>query len=402
LNGRASLFTICAGWRKCSVKVLGKERRMAFVDTVKEKLARLEKKHYYMLGGAVLAIIIIIILLSALSSFPGQRFGDYRHYGPVAHIVFEPNGSRLATSELNTQSRVIVWDISSGKMLQTLDGNARDTQMMAFTSDGELLVTAGPDERVNYWGLGTGGKRNDMTVPFSHACAMSPNGDWLAYSKSTKTYIYNLKSKEEKEYHVFDGSAQDAKTIVFGPDSTLLAAGDQAGEIYQPREKIRKVPQKGHEDAITCLAFSPDGSVIGTASRDKTAKLWDKEGKQLALLEGHEDSVETIVLGQEGRIVLTGSRDKTARLWNGQVGQMLFKLENFQGATDSLIAISMDGKLAAIQTAGAGIEVFETAAGKSLVKIEVPVSSFAFSPRGNKLFFGRPNGKLYTWSRGSE
>ena len=41
--------------------------------------------------------------------------------------------------------------------------------------------------------------------------------------------------------------------------------------------------------------FSPGGDRILTASNDKTARLWDLEGEELAVLRGHEGVVFSAV-----------------------------------------------------------------------------------------------------------
>ncbi len=43
----------------------------------------------------------------------------------------------------------------------------------------------------------------------------------------------------------------------------------------------------GHTDRVWHAEFSPDGSRIVTASLDHTARLWDSDGKQLAVLVGN-------------------------------------------------------------------------------------------------------------------
>lgn len=45
----------------------------------------------------------------------------------------------------------------------------------------------------------------------------------------------------------------------------------------------------GHEDGIQDAVFSPDGSQALTASQDKTARLWDRQGNLLTVFRGHEN-----------------------------------------------------------------------------------------------------------------
>ena len=47
-----------------------------------------------------------------------------------------------------------------------------------------------------------------------------------------------------------------------------------------------------------------------------TARLWDRDGKELVVLRGHEGSMVSAVFSPSGGRILTASKDKTARLWN--------------------------------------------------------------------------------------
>ena len=59
---------------------------------------------------------------------------------------------------------------------------------------------------------------------------------------------------------------------------------------------------------VNSAVFSPDGSRVVTASRDKTARLWDaKTGAALATLSGHTDVVNSAVFSPDGGRVVTGS-----------------------------------------------------------------------------------------------
>jgi len=63
-------------------------------------------------------------------------------------------------------------------------------------------------------------------------------------------------------------------------------------------------------------AFSPDGARIVTASRDRTARIWDAHsGRELARYE-HDAAVAQAAFSPDGREVVTASDDGTARLWD--------------------------------------------------------------------------------------
>jgi TPR repeat protein len=73
---------------------------------------------------------------------------------------------------------------------------------------------------------------------------------------------------------------------------------------------------EGHTLWINDFNFSPDGSLIVTASADQTARLWDaRTGKAVAILKGHDAAVVSAEFSPDGRMVVTGSRDGTAQLW---------------------------------------------------------------------------------------
>ncbi len=63
-------------------------------------------------------------------------------------------------------------------------------------------------------------------------------------------------------------------------------------------------------------AFSPDGSLLATASLDGLVRIWNVgDGSEFGVLRGHNGPVEQVAFSPDGGRLLTASHDGTARLW---------------------------------------------------------------------------------------
>jgi len=63
------------------------------------------------------------------------------------------------------------------------------------------------------------------------------------------------------------------------------------------------------------LAFSPDGTLLGTANGDKTARIWDARTGHELLKVTHTGHVGGVAFSRDGTLFATASHDKTVQLW---------------------------------------------------------------------------------------
>ena len=105
--------------------------------------------------------------------------------------------------------------------------------------------------------------------------------------------------------------------VTFSPDG--LAWPPPAG-MTQPKCGISSgrevLTLSGPTNEVVGVAFSRDGLRLATASRDKTAKVWNiSSGRDVLTLSGHTSEVYGVVFSPKGTRLATASGDNTARVY---------------------------------------------------------------------------------------
>jgi WD40 repeat protein len=130
------------------------------------------------------------------------------------------------------------------------------------------------------------------------------------------------------------------KCLAFSPDDTLLASGGglgNAGEVKDPalRYAVRlwcvssgahAGALRGHTNIVTCLAFSPCGSLLASGSDDKTIRVWDvKTRKALIVLKDHPARVRGL-LWVSRTLLISSHVDSDLSMWDLTTPKELGKL----------------------------------------------------------------------------
>jgi dipeptidyl aminopeptidase/acylaminoacyl peptidase len=143
---------------------------------------------------------------------------------------------------------------------------------------------------------------------------------------------------------------QEITRVSFSPDGTLLATAcrDTTVRLWSTTTGRVEKQLDGHVESVHELAFSPDRKTLATASGRGTVHLWDVAShKELRRLTGHKNWVGSLVFSKTGKELISGSVDDTLRLWDVATGKEIRRLEIPNESVNSL-ALSPDGTTVAV------------------------------------------------------
>ncbi|KAI8055309.1 WD40-repeat-containing domain protein [Syncephalis plumigaleata] len=111
------------------------------------------------------------------------------------------------------------------------------------------------------------------------------------------------------------------------PNEAISLFGNHCCDQHNlPSETLHQLTK--HTNEVWCVAFSHDGRYLASASKDRTAIIWETTNYQMVhKLDRHTGEVTYVSWSHDDTRLLTCSNDKHARVWNVQSGECILDID---------------------------------------------------------------------------
>lgn len=227
------------------------------------------------------------------------------------------------------QKQVLLYNTETLAPLGVLPFPEGFPSIIRFSRNGQLLLTGGglggKSGKVVLWDIKTGERIATIGNEFDQVLGADISADqqFIALGGPTKLLkIYS--TKDGKLVHSIKKHTDWITAVVFSPDGRYLASADRSGgiQIWEGATGKEFNTLAGHKAMVTGLAFMP--GVLASTSEEGKIALWDaKEGKLIRDWAAHAGGSAWVDFTTDGRVVSCG-RDKLAKVWD-QNGKQIGK-----------------------------------------------------------------------------
>ncbi len=208
----------------------------------------------------------------------------------ISGLAYSPSGDFIAAASLNNQIMLFNHDLTGQKILSKSQFEPKD---IAISPDSKKIVSLGTDGSILVWN--TQGKKlasffagphevNSLTIGPSGKKIALGHGNFVHSQTSNYISIWTIKGK-----------------------------------------RLQKI--LGHKGRINQVDYSTEGHLL-SASQDGTVRVWDTNGKPLAMLYKHQSPVYTARFSPDSRRIWSGGQKIIA--WDWKNSNTVFSIDKFR------------------------------------------------------------------------
>ncbi len=307
----------------------------------------------------------------ALNYLSNRVLKPIHRYSGLTHKVLDMDVSTDGrwVCDGDSGGNVIIWDTSSGEVIQQLHCSAQEMTRTRFSPDGKKLATAGQDHTVRIW------------------------------NTSSWTMLASLTDHE-----------RTINGLAWSPDSQNIGSGDRDGIVriwnVSTRACIKTLPT--HAEVVRHIAWSPDGKCLATADGNCGVHVWNvSDWSERTFVDNFGKGTLAISFSAEGRYLAFGGYAGELVIFDlltlsviqrseadGQIWSLAFYESCISsGISDVLVAGLGNGCLQVFKRTQEKQSWQSTRIGKS-TGVNGSLRSLAWSPSQDQLFVAAESDKV--------
>ncbi|UXI18083.1 Diacylglycerol kinase beta [Sarcoptes scabiei] len=209
---------------------------------------------------------------------------------------FSPSSALLASGA--DDGSLVVWDISTRRKIKTSNQDYSKITGCSFSPDSSYLISCSSSGNLKLWSTKYGNVHYLMSYEFAHDLG-----------------VLGCDFSSQYEVNVAEGPLQSYYLLATCGNDDLVKLWHVIGGTKCSIRLSHKLV--GHEGYVSCCKFSLDGSLLSSASGDKTIIVWDpRSGVLLHRLEGHKRYVTSCAFSDNNQLLASGSNDQTIIVWH--------------------------------------------------------------------------------------
>uniref|UniRef100_A0A672PKL4 U3 small nucleolar RNA-associated protein 13 C-terminal domain-containing protein n=1 Tax=Sinocyclocheilus grahami TaxID=75366 RepID=A0A672PKL4_SINGR len=262
----------------------------------------------------------------------------------VVHLVeFHPDISRLQLFSSSVDCGIRIWDLRTSKCICVLESHYSAVTSLAFSPDGQTLVSSGRDKICSVWDLKK--KAVKRTVPVYEAVEgvvvlpgksdysqMGVKGEGLhfvtagskgvlrVWDSSSARCVFTQTLPDAPALNTEEGDL-DPRSLMHllpMPQSNRLATVTAEHNILIYQMPALTVQQQfvGYNDDILDVKFlGKDDTHIVVSTNSSQLKVFELATNSCQILYGHTDTILSIDVFRKGSMFASCAKDKSLRLW---------------------------------------------------------------------------------------
>jgi Prp8 binding protein len=270
------------------------------------------------------------------------------HKAEIYSLRFSPSGKHLVSGSFDRN--IFLWNVYGDcENYCVLKGHGNAVLEVQWFYDESKIASASADKTVALLDLELGQRIRKYTGHYSivNSCSTPRKSSQIMISGADDGKIKVWDTRSKGCQLSFDAHFPVTSVCFLDENNRIFSAGiDNVIKVWELKTNSLIMSLEGHQDTITGLRLSPDGSYILSNSMDNTVRIWDikpyasGESRCLKIFQGILHSFEKTLLkcawSPDGSKISAGSSDRFVYIWNTESRNIIYKLPGHKGSVNDV------------------------------------------------------------------